>query len=328
MPSSQLKAFTKQVCPPILLMSARKLYYSLTRSRLDGRRVVRTVEEVDQMFEAARKAAETSDAAFREVLDGCRFDPGIDLPADPDSPEYRRVQFELYSRLSGQSSYEPTVNEQLTIDFDALLANPHPYWSKNPTVVGEQLMAIGFMIRALDLQRGDRILEFGPGSGTSTLEFAKMGHSITAVDINPLYTEIVRARALQVGLKVDVALSEMLDYQPEGRFDRVVFYECFHHCSDHLRMIERLDKLVSPGGAVVFAGEPITDSFDWPWGLRLDGISLWAIRNHGWLELGFNTKYFKKAMARYGWTTTRLQSRDVGWQEVHMARRTSEIDKA
>jgi hypothetical protein len=37
------------------------------------------------------------------------------------------------------------------------------------------------------------------------------------------------------------------------------------------------------------AAEPITDDFGEPWGLRLDGMSAWSIRKHGWLELGFQT---------------------------------------
>ena len=338
MSASHLKHLAKQVCPVPFWTAARGLYISIrarraagrsagekVESQCDKRRVVRTLEEVDRVFAEAVKVYATSDAAFRATLDAIRFDPGIALPLDADSPEYKLAQLELYALISGQSDYQPKVNEQVEIDYDDLLARPHPYWSGNPTAVGEQLMAIGFMIRAMDLRRGERILEFGPGSGTSTLEFAKMGHPITAVDINPLYTRVVDARARQLGLNIETVCSEMLTYQPEGRFDRIVFYECFHHCSDHLRLIERFDGMLNPGGAVVFAGEPIHDFFLWPWGLRMDGLSLWAIRTQGWLELGFQRDYFVRTMARHGWTTTLHKAKDISWQEVYIARRTAEV---
>jgi hypothetical protein len=100
-----------------------------------------------------------------------------------------------------------------------------------------------------------------------------------------------------------------------------VFYECFHHCADPVRMVARLDALVAPGGSVLFAGEPIEDGFPQPWGLRLDGLSAWSIRKFGWLELGFQSEYFVSLLARHGWAVRRLESRDVAWQRVFVARR-------
>jgi hypothetical protein len=63
-------------------------------------------------------------------------------------------------------------------------------------------------------------------------------------------------------------------------------------------MLERLRRLVRPGGLLVLAGEPVGD-FEMPWGVRLDGQSLYAMRKHGWLELGFETSYLgAEAMAQ------------------------------
>jgi 2-polyprenyl-3-methyl-5-hydroxy-6-metoxy-1,4-benzoquinol methylase len=334
MPASHLKEIAKQVCPPLLWKTARGLYVTLcpkaakrARAKRDRLRYIHTIEEIDEVFAEATRLASVSDAACRGLLESVRFEPDIALPSDPDSPEYRRVQMGLYELISGQSDYRPQVNELLDIDFDQLMARPHPYWSRNSQVVGQQLMAIGCMIRAMDMSGGESILEFGPGSGTSTLEFAKMGHPVTAVDLNPLYTRVVDARARQLGLTIDTVCSEMLAYEPGRRFDRIVFYECFHHCSDHLRLMGRLDGLLNPGGTVVFAGEPIDDAFPWPWGLRMDGISLWCIRTAGWLELGFQAKYFTRSMARHGWTTETVKSSQaLGWVPVYVARRTAEAE--
>lgn len=54
-------------------------------------------------------------------------------------------------------------------------------------------------------------------------------------------------------------------------FDAILFFECFHHCSDHRELIRKLAVALVPEGRVYFAAEPIDDSFAMPWGLRLMG---------------------------------------------------------
>jgi hypothetical protein len=78
---------------------------------------------------------------------------------------------------------------------------------------------------------------------------------------------------------------------------------------------------VKPGGHVYFAAEPITADFPLPWGLRMDGESLWAIRGNGWMELGFNENYFREVLARTGWTAEKLLYPDLAWAAVWKARR-------
>lgn len=72
-----------------------------------------------------------------------------------------------------------------------------------------------------------------------------------------------------------------------------VFFECFHHCDDHRRLLRALHRAVQPGGCVVFAAEPIAPDYPVPWGVRMDGEALWAIHNFGWLELGFRDDYLR-----------------------------------
>jgi hypothetical protein len=55
---------------------------------------------------------------------------------------------------------------------------------------------------------------------------------------------------------------------------------------------------------VFFAAEPILEAFPVPWGVRVDGESLWAIRQNGWLELGFQESYFVRTLLRLGWLAT------------------------
>lgn len=47
-------------------------------------------------------------------------------------------------------------------------------------------MAIGFIIKNLQLPPNARILEFGPGWGNLTIALAKMGFQVTAIDIEKI----------------------------------------------------------------------------------------------------------------------------------------------
>lgn len=70
----------------------------------------------------------------------------------------------------------------------------------------------------------------------------------------------------------------------QEKFDVVLF---FHHRSDYLKLVKELPKKIKDGGIVVFASEPITEAFPVPWGVRLDGVSLWSTRRFKWLGLAF-----------------------------------------
>jgi SAM-dependent methyltransferase len=337
MPLSVLKRAAREVCPPVLWRTARRLLAARALATVapiaavasaiaplfypGSARVVRTTEELDREIERADRAAARGDDAFRQAMTEFRF---ADLPAppgDPESPAYHEAVMAHYRLVSGRPRYDPLVNEQTPLDLPGALARPFPYCTQSSVTVGEYLIAVGGLIRALALRPGSRVLEFGVGHGATTLEMARMGCEMTAVDINPLYLELVSARAAQVGVSVNTATADMLTFSAPARFDRVVFFECFHHCPEPVRLVRRLADLVADGGMVCFAGEPIADDFPCPWGLRLDGMSALSIRKWGWMELGFRTDYFLGLLEREGWTAERRPSLDVPWQNVILARR-------
>src|SRR5262249_50719244 len=130
------------------------------------------------------------------------------------------------------------------------------------------------------------------------------GYRVHAIDIDPNFVEIIGERAARLGLDgVRAEVGEFLGVSAlDDRYDAVVFYECFHHCSDHVRLLRDLHDILLLDGQVVLAAEPVTETFYAPWGLRLDGESLWAIRANGWLELGFTETYFLETCLRTGWS--------------------------
>ena len=74
--------------------------------------------------------------------------------------------------------------------------------------------------------------------------------------------------------------------------------------------LEPFVEFSAAGGRVAFGSEPI-GALQYPWGLRLDGLSLWSTRKYGWLELGFTRDYFFEALRKTGWTAQRARSRTI-----------------
>ena len=162
------------------------------------------------------------------------------------------------------------------------------------------------MVKVMALPPGASVLEYGAGWGNTTITLARMGCDVHAIDIDENFVEMIASRAARLGLDVRAETGQFLDVSKlDSVYDAVLFYECFHHCSDHQRLLDELHGVVKPGGKVVLAAEPIHESFHAPWGLRLDGESLWAIRSNGWLELGFKESYFIETCLRTGWSLTK-----------------------
>ena len=261
-------------------------------------RYIRKFEDLDRELDEAAQLAKTSDAAFRDKLQGLCFAqrPDADLGSDPFSPAFREAQLKLYERIAGKP-YE-VVNEHTDFDFDEALRWPFPYASRSPNLVGDYLISYGYFIKSMQLPAGARILEVGSGYGPLTVHLASMGYQMTCLDISPPLLDYVQTRTRPLPTPVRTICGDMTTVEIPGQFDAVVFYESFHHCLDHAQMLKRVPTLLKPGGLLAFAAEPIvpdnSELVPYPWGLRMDGLSIWSIRRWGWLELGFQQSYFQR----------------------------------
>lgn len=282
--------------------------------------VVRTMAELDAMLHDLDHRALVSDDEVRAGFARYRMDAHPAMPADPFSEEYRAAVFDFFTEIHGRP-YDVAF-ESTPFDHDDAVVRPFPYSTRSPGLIGNQLMAIGHIVKVMDLPAGATVLDLGPGWGNTALALAQSGYDVTAIDIDPGFVELIGRRAERLGVAVDVVRGDFSVAATLGRrFDAVLFYECFHHSADHVGLLRSLDEVVAPGGKLVFAAEPITDDLPYPWGLRLDGESLFQIRRRGWLELGFRESYFRDLLSRLGWTLSRHECRDTPWGVVYVATR-------
>jgi 2-polyprenyl-3-methyl-5-hydroxy-6-metoxy-1,4-benzoquinol methylase len=248
----------------------------------------------------------------------------LNTPSDPFSQEYLEFQMRLYRQLALKEYLN--LNEITNFDVAEMVRSPFPYCHQSFETVGDTLLAIGYLIKKMALPKGATILEFGPGWGNTSVELAKTGYLVTAVDIEENFVYLINQRAEKEGLKNLKAIhGDFFDIDNfNEKFDVVLFFESFHHCSDHNLLLSKIDRVLKPGGKIVFGAEPITSDFPIPWGLRMDGQSLWAIRKNGWLELGFNRKYFTAALNKLKYVIEYFDGKDGSWSQVAIARRVDE----
>jgi SAM-dependent methyltransferase len=272
-----------------------------------GKPGVRTIEldAFDAEFSDIGALFESAPDEARSRLERTVVTVPGDHPADPFSDEYRAWTWEVYRRISGRASYD-VANETSPFDLEAATARPFPYSTGSAQTVGRDLLARGHVLRRIGemgVGAGSRAVEFGPGWGNLTADLTASGVHVTAVEVDDNFCTLLKNRHVGPG-RLQIAQRDMLTFTADDPYDFAVFFESFHHCADHLAMLRRLHDIVRPDGFVVFGSEPVHD-MPFPWGPRLDGLSVWSSRTYGWLELGFQKAYFQEALRRTRWDGTR-----------------------
>lgn len=270
----------------------------------DWRRSVNVVpfSELDELLKSFDEGYKVShDEAYKRFSQS-QLAPPDDLPADPFSPEYRERYLQLYKRIASRDDYD-VQNERSQFDVDSLTYRPFPYFTKSLKLASVHYGLMSKLFEVLDVKPSAKILECGFGWGNTTLALAMLGHDVTALDIEERYCEVVRRRADMLHVdNIELVNSDFLWVETtEKKFDAVIFFESFHHCWEFERLLKALHRVLLPGGKIYFAAEPINTDFKTPWGVRLDGESLWVARNAGWMELGFHNDFFDELLRRTGW---------------------------
>jgi 2-polyprenyl-3-methyl-5-hydroxy-6-metoxy-1,4-benzoquinol methylase len=245
--------------------------------------------------------------------------PELYPSGDPFSAGYRASVQRIHTLVSQKPDYSPATHELIPIEPKSRARRPGIYVDGGSRHLGTFLEAIGQIFQVLDLQPGSRVVEYGPGDGQIALPLARNGCEVTVIDIDPNNLEAVRLQAQAMDIPIDCRQAEFAADHGLRDLDAAIFFESFHHAIDHVRVLENLRKSLKPSGRIIFAGEPIIEQGSpwshvapFPWGLRLDALSLSAVAHYGWMELGFQEGYFNDLMARHGWAVQRVESRTNG----------------
>jgi SAM-dependent methyltransferase len=97
--------------------------------------------------------------------------------------------------------------------------------------------------------RGQRLLEVGCGIGVDSIQLAKRGFQVTAVDLTENALAIAAGYAAQRGVDVDFRLgnAEGLDF-PDRSFDVVYSFGVLHHTPNIERSVAEVHRVLREGG--------------------------------------------------------------------------------
>jgi 2-polyprenyl-3-methyl-5-hydroxy-6-metoxy-1,4-benzoquinol methylase len=231
----------------------------------------------------------------------------------PYSDAYRDIQLAIYKKLA-QDTY--SVNNELTSvklsseQFDI----GYPWTSKNLGVIGSHFGKIAQALAAIGEVKPQKevleVIEFGAGWGELAIPLAKSGQNVTCVDIDDGFIQRIKRIAAKEGCQLSTINGDFVEAArgiSAKNFDCAVFQSSFHHCLDFNGLVAAIKKnVLNENGVILFLAEPIFKNYNFPWGLRFDGESLWAIMINSWLELGFDYDFFSDLMLKNGFFLTTI----------------------
>ena len=102
---------------------------------------------------------------------------------------------------------------------------------------------------------GKRILDVGCGGGLLSEGMATYGAEVTGIDLSEKPLAVAKLHLLETGQKVDyrkIAVEQLADEMP-GAFDAVTCLEMLEHVPNPSSFIAACERLVKPGGQVIFS---------------------------------------------------------------------------
>lgn len=115
-------------------------------------------------------------------------------------------------------------------------------------------LRLGWIDRCANL-RGKQVLDVGCGGGLLSEGMARLGASVTGIDLSEKPLGVARLHLLESGAQVDyrkIAVEALAEEMP-GHFDVVTCLEMLEHVPNPSSVITACAKLVKPGGQVFFS---------------------------------------------------------------------------
>ena len=111
------------------------------------------------------------------------------------------------------------------------------------------------LIRLLNLNPGQSVLDVCCGYGRHAVLLAKWGLRVTAIDLSSKQIEEATVRASREGVAVDFLVGDAREMSFQGGFDAVLnlftSFGLFQDEADNLRLLERMAGALAPGGPLL-----------------------------------------------------------------------------
>jgi SAM-dependent methyltransferase len=136
------------------------------------------------------------------------------------------------------------------------------YWMdrpySDPATANRALARLHLVLGALRLRAGDRVLDFGCGTGWTSVLLGRAGADVVGMDIAPAALELARQVADR---DLDPAARHRVRFEryeggaipfPDGAFDLVLVNDAFHHFPNPRTLLLEFHRILGPHGRFAF----------------------------------------------------------------------------
>ncbi|MEK6758309.1 MAG: class I SAM-dependent methyltransferase [Deltaproteobacteria bacterium] len=136
------------------------------------------------------------------------------------------------------------------------LWKPQDYdaWYATPLGKAADRIERELLFSMVDVRQGERILDAGCGTGIYSIELARRGGRVTAIDASSEMIGQARAKALKEGLNIDFIKADALRLPfPEGHFDLVISVCMLCFLKERYNALIEMKRVLRPGRRIAVA---------------------------------------------------------------------------
>jgi len=169
---------------------------------------------------------------------------------------------------------------------------------------------------------GATVLEVAPGPGFLSIELARRGLHVHAIDISKTFIEIARRNAAAEGVDVrfDLDNAAALPLQDES-VDFVVCRAAFKNFTEPVKALAEMRRVLRPGGTALLIDMrrdvPVVELRRYVNGLGVSRLNRWfmMLAFRGMLiKRAYPLEEIRRTVAQAGWTEPRIETSPVGFE--------------
>ncbi|MBK7002421.1 MAG: class I SAM-dependent methyltransferase [Rhodoferax sp.] len=116
---------------------------------------------------------------------------------------------------------------------------------------GQYLIDLGTVISLMPLPPA-KVLDFGVGTGWTSVFFSKRGYDVVGQDIAEEMINLANSNKERYGLEnLHFVTNDYENLNFPGEFDAAVFYDSLHHAVDEVKAIQSAFDALKPGGVLI-----------------------------------------------------------------------------
>jgi ubiquinone/menaquinone biosynthesis C-methylase UbiE len=169
---------------------------------------------------------------------------------------------------------------------------------------------------------GAQVLEVAPGPGFLSIELAKRGLPVRALDISTTFVEIARRNAAAEGVDVRFEQGNAAAIPLEdASVDFVVCRAAFKNFTEPVKALAEMRRVLRPGGQALLIDmrrdASTAELKQYVNGLRVSRLNRWAIMlifRHMLIKRAYPLEEFRRMALEAGWTQPRMETSPTGFE--------------